>query len=152
MADIATNRKALHHYEILDHLEAGLVLTGDEIKAIRARRVSLAGSYARILTNSTPGVENPELYWVGGTISVTSGDAARSRKLLIHRRELTRLIGKLTEKGLTLVPLRLYLMRGRAKLELGLGKGKQLYDKRQTIKKRDADRTTRQAEKSARLG
>lgn len=142
---IASNRKALHHFEILDRLEAGLVLSGPEIKAIRAGQVSLIGSYARLL--STRGVDHPELYWVGGTLMVIEGDPQRSRKLLVHQRELTKLIGKLQEKGLTLVPLRLYLKRGRAKLELGLARGKKLYDKREVIKRREASRLMDRARK-----
>lgn len=138
MADIAINKKAFHNFEILDTLEAGLVLTGAEIKGVRAHQVSLIGSYARLLYSR--GADEPELFWVGGTISVLEGDKQRSRKLLLHRQELNRLIGKLQEKGWTLVPLRIYIKRGRAKLELGLGRGKQLHDKREAIKKRDQAR------------
>ncbi len=138
MSDIAANKKAYHNFEILNKLEAGLVLTGNEIKAIRAHQVSLIGSYARLLYSR--GVDEPELFWVGGTIGVVDGDKLRSRKLLLHRQELNKLIGKLQEKGWTLIPLRLYYKRGRAKLELGLGRGKQLHDKRETIKRRDIDR------------
>lgn len=135
---IATNRKATHTYDILDTYEAGLVLTGGEIKAIRAHKVSLAGSYARLLGSGPD--KDPELFWVGGTITVINEDATRSRKLLLHRKEIERLTGKLTEKGLTLVPLRLYLVRGKAKLELGLGRGRKLHDKRDAIKTRDSQR------------
>lgn len=142
MIEIAVNRKAFHLYDILERIEAGLVLTGDEIKAIRAHKVSLVGSYARILGN-----DPQELFWVGGTISTASGEATRSRKLLVHRAELERLIGKLTEKGLTLVPLRLYLKHGRAKLELGLGRGRKLHDKRALIREREAQRKIEQAER-----
>lgn len=138
MADIAANKKAFHNFEILETIEAGLVLTGAEIKAVRTHQVSLIGSYARLLHSR--GVADPELFWVGGTISVIEGDKLRSRKLLLHRRELNRLIGKLQEKGWTLIPLRLYFSRGRAKLELGLGRGKKIYDKRETIKRRQTDR------------
>jgi SsrA-binding protein len=145
---IATNKKARHLYEILDTLEAGLVLTGAEIKGIRAHKVSLIGSYARLLYNAQ---QLPELYWVGGQIVIPEGDTTRSRKLLVHKRELTRFIGKLQEKGLTLIPLRLYLNRGRAKLELGLGRGKKLHDKRETMKRRDIQREVDQAQKSARI-
>jgi len=140
MADstIATNRKATHLYEILETYEAGLVLTGAEIKAIRAHKVSLAGSYGRLLGNGPD--QDPELFWVGGTITVPGEDATRSRKLLLHRKEIGRLIGKLTEKGLTLIPLSLYLKRGRAKLEVGLGRGRKAHDKRDVIKARESRR------------
>lgn len=153
MSDIATNKKAYHTYEILETLEAGLALTGDEIKAIRAHKVSLIGSYAKLLHSA--GVGHPELFWVGGTITVVPGNATpassagrRSRKLLVHKQELDRLFGKLQEKHLTLIPLRLYLKRGRAKLELGLGRGKKLHDKRETIKRRDVERELDHARKS----
>lgn len=149
MADIATNKKAYHTYDILETLEAGLVLTGPEIKGVRAHQVSLAGSYARLL--SSRGVDHPELFWVGGTITVSDGDPTRSRKLLVHARELARLIGKLQEKHLTLVPLRLYVKRGRAKLALGLGRGKQLHDKREALRNREAARSMDRARKSATL-
>ncbi len=145
MAIIASNKKAYHTYEILDILEAGLVLTGAEIKAIRDRKLSLAGSYARLLLSN----ERHELFWVGGTISIPEGDPLRTRKLLVHKQELGRLIGKLQEKGLTLIPLKLYLKRGKAKLELGLGRGKQLYDKRETIKRRDLLRRLEAARKNS---
>lgn len=149
MADstIATNRKATHLYEILETYEAGLSLTGAEIKAIRAHKVSLAGSYARLLGGAPD--KEPELFWVGGTITVIGEDATRSRKLLLHRQEIDRLTGKLTEKGLTLIPLSLYLKRGRAKLELGLGRGRKAHDKRDAIKaresRREIDRHTKNA-------
>ena len=145
---IAENRKALHTYEILDTFEAGLVLTGAEIKAIRAHKLNLAGSYARLLT--TKNVDHPELFWVGGSITTLEGDAQRSRKLLLHQQELTRLIGKLQEKGLTLVPLRLYLNHGYAKLQLGLGRGKKLHDKRRVMIVRDKEREAARATKQRR--
>ena len=147
--DISVNKKAYHLYEILETIEAGLVLTGPEIKGIRARKVAMVGSYARLL--SPAGVRHPELFWVGGSIVVTDGDPTRSRKLLVHERELARLTGKLQEKGLTLIPLRLYLQRGRAKLELGLGRGKKLHDKREVIKRRDMDRELDHSRKTGKL-
>lgn len=149
MLDIATNKKGYHNFEILEKIEAGLVLTGPEIKAVRARQVNLAGSYARLLYSKT--TKNPELWWVGGSLHVTEGDATRSRKLLVHKTELQRFIGKLQEKRLTLIPTRLYLKHGRAKLELGLGRGKQLHDKRESMKQRDTQREVEQAQKSARI-
>ncbi|MEK7461220.1 MAG: SsrA-binding protein SmpB [Patescibacteria group bacterium] len=143
--DISVNKKAYHAYEIIETIEVGLVLTGPEIKGIRAGKVAMLGSYARLL--SPVGVNHPELFWVGGSITVTEGDPTRSRKLLVHRQELARLIGKIQEKGLTLIPLRLYLKKGRAKLSLGLGRGKKLYDKRETLKRRDLDRRLETAKK-----
>lgn len=132
MNQIATNRKAYHDYEILETIETGIVLTGLEIKAIRAHKVSLAGSYARIL--------NSELFWVGGHIDLSSGaDAQRSRKLLVTKQAIKRLVGQL-QQSLTLIPLRLYLKRGYAKLEIGLARRKKLWDKREMIKKRDLKR------------
>lgn len=128
---IATNRRARFDYEILDTFEAGLTLTGAEIKGIRSGQVQLQGSYARPLSG--------ELYWIGGHIKILNGDPQRSRKLLLHRHEIDELIGKLQEKRLTLVPLSLYLSRGRAKLELGLGRHRKRADKREVIKKREMD-------------
>ena len=132
---IATNRKARHDYHIEDTVEAGLVLTGSEIKSIRAGQVSLRESYAT--------VRNDEMWLVNAHIapyqqaSYTNHEPRRDRKLLLHRREINRLIGKLQEKGLTLIPLRIYLKDSRAKVELGLARGKKLYDKRQTLRERD---------------
>jgi len=128
---IATNRRARFEYEILDTFEAGLALTGAEIKGIRSGQVQLQGSYARPL--------GQELFWIGGHIKVSDGDAQRTRKLLLHRREVDELIGKLQEKRLTLVPLSLYLAKGRAKLELGLGRHRKKADKREVIKKRELE-------------
>lgn len=147
--DISVNKKVYHTYEILDTLEAGLVLTGPEIKGVRAGKVALVGSYARLL--SPAGSDHPELFWVGGSITVIEGDPTRSRKLLVHQQELNRLIGKIQEKGLTLIPLRLYLKNGRAKLALGLGRGKKLHDKRETMKRRDIDRRLENTQKTSRI-
>ncbi len=131
---IATNKKAYHQYQVVEKLEAGIGLLGAEIKAIRAGKVDLTGSYVRVLKE--------ELWWLGGQIETE--EPSRSRKLLVHRKEIKRLMGKTQEKGLTLVPLRLYLKKGRAKLEIGLAKGRKLWDQREEIKKRDADREIRQ--------
>lgn len=147
--DISVNKRAYHTYEILETIEVGLVLTGPEIKGIRAGKVAMIGSYARLL--SPAGARHPELFWVGGSITVTDGDPTRSRKLLVHRHELSRLIGKIQEKGLTLIPLRLYLKKGRAKLALGLGRGKKLHDKRETLKRRDIKKQLDHAQKSSRI-
>lgn len=133
---IASNRKARHDYAISDTYEAGLVLTGSEIKSIRAGQVNLRDGYATI--------KEDEL-WLENThiapydqASRENHDPRRTRKLLLHRREIDRLAGKLQEKGLTLIPLRLYLKNNRAKVELGLGRGKRQYDKRTTLKQKDA--------------
>lgn len=135
---IATNRKARHDYHIEDSLEAGLVLRGTEIKSIRAGQVNLRDSYASF--------RDGELWLVNAHISpyqqasYENHEPRRERKLLLNRRELNRLAGKLQEKGLTLVPLKLYLKNSRAKVELGLARGKKSYDKRQTLRERQDQR------------
>ena len=136
---IALNRKARHEYSIEDTFEAGLVLTGTEIKSIRAGHVSLREAYARI--------DRGEAWLVGAHIAPFAGgnrlnhEAKRSRKLLLHRDEIDELLGKTKSKGLTIVPLRLFIDgRGHAKLEIGLGRGKQLHDRRRDIAERDARR------------
>jgi SsrA-binding protein len=136
---IAVNRKARHEYHIEDSLEAGLALTGTEIKSVRARKVNLAEAYARI--------EGGEAWLVGAHIAPFEGgnrmnhEPRRDRKLLLHRSEIDSLLGRTRAKGLTLVPLRLYISeRGLAKVELGLARGKQLHDKRRAIAERDARR------------
>lgn len=135
---LATNRKAYHNYEILETLEAGMVLAGSEIKSVRASRVSLGEAYVR--------PENGELWLVNAHIarydaaSYMGHDPVRRRKLLVHRKQMRILAGKVAEKGLTLVPLKVYLKERTAKLEIGLGRGKKLYDKRETITRRDSDR------------
>ena len=125
------NKKAGFDYEISDSLEAGIVLTGLEIKAIRTGRANITGSHIRIL--------NGEAFWLGGEFNL-DGDKQRTKKLLLHREELDRLVGKSKENGLSIIPQKLYLKKGRAKLLIGVGKGKKLYDKREVIKKRDLDR------------
>lgn len=145
---IAENRKAFHDYHILDTLEAGVVLLGTEVKAIREGRVNLRDSYAR--------VENGELYVFNVHISPYSHrgyadhEPLRRRKLLLHRDEIRKLIGKTVEKGMTLVPLRMYFKNGRVKLAISLVKGKKEHDKRETIKRREVDRETRAAIKDRR--
>ena len=143
---IAENRKARHDYHVLDTWEAGLVLLGTEVKAIREGSVNLRDSYAR--------VENGEVWMMNVHISPYShrGYAAhtekRQRKLLLHQHEIRKLVGRTAEKGLTLVPLELYFKRGRVKVLLALAKGKQMHDKRETIRRREVDRETRAAVKS----
>ena len=141
---VANNKKARHDYFIEDTYETGIVLTGTEIKSIRQGKVNIKESYAKI--------ENGEMILYGMHISPYEHgnrfnvDPLRPRKLLLHKREIQKLIGYTTLKGLTLVPRRLYINeKGRAKLELAVARGKKDYDKRNTIAKRDADRRTQQA-------
>jgi SsrA-binding protein len=135
---IATNRKAGHDYQIEDRFEAGLALQGTEIKSIRAGSVSLRDGYV------TP--REGELWLVNVHIAAyepagrRGHEPLRPRKLLMHRREINRLLGRMQEKGYTIVPLRLYLKRGRAKVEIALVRGKRQYDKRAAIAKRESDR------------
>ena len=141
----ASNRKARHDYIIEDSIEAGIVLTGTEIKSVRAGRVNLQDSFAVI--------RNGEVWLVGAHISPYSHgnrenhEPRRERKLLMHRYEIARLSGKVQEKGWTLIPLDIHLRDGRAKVEIGLAHGKKLYDKRESIAKRDYDREMQRAMK-----
>ena len=145
---IADNRRARHDYHLLDRFEAGLQLTGTEVKSLRNGRVSLAQSYAD--------VRDGEVWLVGAHIdeyaqgNVANHDPDRDRKLLLHRREIDSLIGGVQQKGLTLVPTRLYFKNGRAKLEVALARGKEQRDKRRELAKRDADRQIERALKSRR--
>ena len=144
MSDVvATNRKARHEYIISDVIEAGIVLTGTEVKSLRDHRCSLQEGYAvvRDWTVTLRGVHISP-YQQGSMHNV---DPTRDRQLLLHRREIRKLTAKLTERGFTLVPLRIYFKRGMAKVELGLGKGKTLYDKRQKLKEDDDKRRTQDA-------
>jgi SsrA-binding protein len=140
---VTTNRKARHDYEILDTYEAGMVLSGTEVKALRQGRGNIVDAYAEI-HNGEARVHNfhiPEYDY--GTW--TNHPPRRIRKLLLHRSELDRLAPKLDEAGLTLVPLSVYFLNGYAKMELGLGRGRKNYDKRQAIAKREADREIERA-------
>jgi SsrA-binding protein len=145
---IAENRKAYHDFHLLESFEAGLVLLGTEVKAIREGRVNLRDSFAR--------VEDGEVFLYNVNISPYSHrgyadhEPLRRRKLLLHRDEIRKLIGKTVERGMTLVPTRLYFKNGRVKVAVSLAKGKKDYDKRETIKRREADRETRAAIKSSR--
>ena len=136
--DIAQNRRAFHDYHVAERYEAGLVLIGSEVKSLRDGRAQLKDSYARFVGD--------ELFLVGAHISPYAPasqfghDPERNRKLLLHRKEIDRLRGRIQERGLTLVPLRLYWSRGRAKAELGLGRGKKLHDKRAAITERTVKR------------
>jgi SsrA-binding protein len=135
---VASNRKARHDYSILDVFEAGIALTGTEVKSLRAGRASLVDAFAQEKDGEIflYGMHVPE--YAQGTW--TNHEPRRTRKLLLTRHEITRLIGKLKESGLTLVPLSLYFSDGWAKVELGLARGKKSYDKRQDLAKRDANR------------
>ena len=135
---IASNRKARHDYTILDTIEAGIALTGTEVKSLRSGRASLVDGFATI-TDDELWLRNVHIAeYAEGTW--TNHAPRRVRKLLVHRMELDRLAGKLKEGGLALVPLSMYFKDGRVKVELGLGRGKKSYDKRQVMAKRDADR------------
>ena len=135
---IVENRRARHDYNLLERYEAGLVLTGTEVKSLRDGRATLQQAYAD--------VRGEEVWLVGAHIAeyaqgnVHNHDPDRDRKLLLHKREIASLIGKVRERGFTLVPTRMYWKHGRAKVEIALAKGKELHDKRRDIAKRDAER------------
>lgn len=143
---IANNPSANHNYTINDKIEAGIVLTGTEIKSIRKGRVNLKESYVNI--------KNGEVFVYGMHISpyeqgnIYNKDPLRDRKLLLNKREIFRLLGLIKQQGCSLVPLSLYLKNNIIKLEVGIGKGKKLYDKRQDIAKKDAERRMQQAMKN----
>ena len=147
---IVQNRKARHDFETLDTVEAGIELQGTEVKSLRLGKANLVDSYAR--------VERGEVFLHNAHISqYTEGnrfnhDPVRKRKLLLHKSEINRLRGRVEEKGLTLIPLKLYFKRGRAKVELALAKGKREYDRRQDLAKRDAKRQVEQALKERTMG
>src|SRR5262245_45441101 len=147
-SNIAENRKAFHDYHILESFEAGLVLLGTEVKSIREGNANLRDSFAR--------VEGAEVWLYNVHVSPYSHrgssdhEPTRRRKLLLHRREIRKLIGKTVERGLTLVPTRMYFKNGRIKVEISLARGKKAHDKRETIKRREADRETRAAVKERR--
>ena len=141
MADekvISTNRKAFHNFSILETYEAGLVLRGNEVKSLREAQVNFKDAYV--------GIDNSEAWLIGCHISPyhhgtdANHDPERRRKLLLHKREISRLLGKVAERGLTLIPLRLYFKQGRVKVELGLARGKKLHDKRAALRERESRR------------
>ena len=142
---IAENRKAFHDYHIIETFEAGIVLVGTEVKSIREGSANLRDSFARL--------EGGEVWLYNVHINpyshrgYTDHEPTRKRKLLLHRQEIRKLIGKTVEKGMALVPTRLYFKDGHVKVSLALAKGKQAHDKRETIKRRDIDRETRAAVK-----
>jgi SsrA-binding protein len=140
---IARNKRAFHEYHVQDTLECGIVLTGTEVKSLREGSCSLEEAYAKI--------EDGELWLIGSDIPEYSmgnrlnHKPKRKRKLLLHRREIGKFAGKASQRGFTLVPLRMYFKNGRAKVEIAVAKGKQTHDKRQDLKKADADREIRRA-------
>jgi SsrA-binding protein len=140
---IANNRRARHDYTIEDTVEAGLVLTGTEVKSLRAGRATLADGFGQISDGEAwlHGVHIPQ--YIQGTW--TNHDPRRTRKLLLHRREIDKLASSISERGLTLIPLSLYFSDGKVKIELGLARGKRTYDKRQDLAKRDAAREVERA-------
>lgn len=147
--NIATNRKAHRDYEVLESLECGIELKGSEVKSLRAAKINLNDSFARF--------EGPEIFLYNAHIShyaqasYLNVDPDRHRKLLLHKQQLERINGKLTQKGLTLIPLKIYFNdRGFAKIELGLCKGKKLYDKRESVKRRETDKLLRRVIKDRR--
>jgi SsrA-binding protein len=144
--NVATNRKAFHNYHIGDGIEAGIALTGSEIKSVRSGRVSLGDAYVR--------PEHGELWLLNAHIaryeasSYMSHEPTRPRKLLLHRKEIDNLASKVAEKGLTLVPTRLYIKGSIAKVEVALARGKRLYDKRESISRREVERELARATKN----
>ncbi len=143
---VTVNRQAYHDYFVDETYEAGIVLKGTEIKSIRDGKVNLRGAFAR--------VKNGEVWLEGSHIApyeqgtYMNHEPLRNRKLLLHRREINRLVGKVQAKGLTLIPLKLYLKGDHAKIELGLCRGKKLYDKREAVARRDAQREIERAVRS----
>jgi SsrA-binding protein len=138
---VSTNRKALHEYFILDRYEAGIVLKGTEVKSLRQNAANLQDGYVVI--------RNGELWVIGLHISpfdkgnINNHDPKRDRKLLMHRKEIRKLAGRTSEKGLTLIPLRVYFTKNIAKVEIGIAKGKKAYDKREAIARRETERALR---------
>lgn len=147
MHSLASNKKAYHSYSIEDTLEAGLVLAGHEVKSVREGQASLTGAYVTI-RNGEAFLRNAYIGKYKRATNLESYDENRERKLLLHKSEINRLIGKTKEKGLTLIPLELYTSRKRIKLKIGLAKGKKQFDKRESIKKKELkrkiDRTIRE--------
>ncbi|NLX24702.1 MAG: SsrA-binding protein SmpB [Lentisphaerae bacterium] len=141
---LATNRKALRDYHILEQIEAGIMLTGTEVKSVKLGHLSIQEGYVHI-------DDRMEAWLVSCTIqpyeqgNIFNHNQTRERKLLMHRKEIERLYGKIREKGLTIVPLKVYLVRGKVKVKIGLGRGKNVVDKRDVIKKRESDLAAQRA-------
>lgn len=150
IVNICQNRRAFHEYEVMEKLECGLVLTGTEVKSLREGHAGLEDAYAKI--------EEGEVWLIGSEIQEyamgnrMNHKPKRPRKVLMHRREIAKFAGKASERGYTLVPIRMYFKNGRAKVELAVCRGKQLHDKRETLKKKDADREIKRAMSSRRKG
>ncbi len=138
---ITNNKKAFHDYFILETFEAGIALKGTEVKSVKQGKINLKDSYAKI--------KNGELFLFNAHISpykhgnLFNHEPTRTRKLLLHKKEIDRIAGKINEKGLTLIPLKIYQKKGLIKVELGLGKGKKIHDKREEIKRKDIEREIR---------
>ncbi|GAB3545669.1 SsrA-binding protein SmpB [Arthrobacter tumbae] len=147
---VATNRKARHDYQVLDTYEAGIALQGTEVKSLRAGRASLVDGFAIFYNDELwlEGIHIPE-YTQG---SWTNHAARRRRKLLLHREELTKISHKIRESGFTIVPLQLYFLNGRAKVEIGIARGKREYDKRQTLREQQDSREAQRAMRERNLG
>lgn len=150
MKVIAENKKAYFNYQILEKFEAGVALIGQEVKSIKTRGINLVGSYII--------VRNEEIYWIGSKIPAyqpknapSDYDPERSRKLLLKKAEIKYLIGKSKQKGLTLIPLRVYTKNGKIKIEFGMAKGKKKFDKRELIKKRETEREIERVLKRGRV-
>ncbi len=143
IAIVAVNKKARRDYEIVDTLEAGVMLQGSEVKSVRSGSINLKESYVRL--------QRGEVFLVGCHISpyshapVDAHEPTRDRKLLLHDYEIKRMIGQIEQKGLTIVPLRVYFKKGRCKIEIAVGRGKKFYDKRQDVKQKEADREMERA-------
>lgn len=141
---VTDNRKARYLYEILETYEAGIELKGTEVKSIRAGRANLQDGYA-LLRDGEAWLINVHISPYENTGNFFNHEPRRTRKLLLHRREINKLIGQVEQKGLTLVPLKMYLKRGRVKVMIGLARGKKLHDKRETIRRRDDQRSMQRA-------
>ncbi len=145
MKSIAANKKAIYDLEILDKWEAGIILSGAEVKSVKQRQVNLKGSYV-VLKDEEPWLINTHISpYQRATFDQKNYDPTRSRKLLLNKKEIKSLIGKTAQKGLTLIPLRVYTKHGLVKIEIGLGRGKKQRDKRAVIKKREVDRKIQRA-------
>lgn len=142
---ITNNRKANFEYTILDKFEAGLVLQGTEVKSARANKVNLKGSYISIVDGEAFLIDCHIAEYENGTYN--NHESSRTRKLLLHKREIRKLAAEVKEKGLTIVPLSMYFLNGKVKIEIGLAKGKKLHDKRESLKKKDDERRISQISK-----
>lgn len=143
MKIVASNKKAFHDYDILDRLEAGIVLTGDEVKALRAGHASLIGSFATVHQNELM-LLNCNITPYSHAYTKSDEHSRRSRKLLLHRRQLTKIIGEISKKGVTIVPLKMYFNeKGKVKVEIGIAKHKKAYGIKQELKEKDIERQTR---------